>query len=314
MILSESDFSHQALSDVVPLRDIFGLLFFVTVGMLFDPAYLVSNAVKIAVVVTLIFAVKSLIIGLSTRAFGYVNLAPWIAGLGLSQIGEFSFVLARTGLSGNSLSKSTYDLALTCTVLTMALSPIVSSLALPIGRAWRRWRNSPQNMRPMELPKETLSGHVIVGGYGRSGKAATRVLRAAGIPFVVIELNHGLLSDIHADGLTGVWGDITSPEVLEAAQVGSARILLLTIPEQTTVHLSIERARQVQPALVVVARAVRERHVPELLSHGVNSVIQPEFEGGIEMVRQALVRYDFDDQKTGELVDNLRREFYSGAV
>src|SRR6185436_11900795 len=128
LVLSESEFSHQALSEVVPIRDIFGLLFFVTVGMLLDPRYALAHAAQIAGVVVLTFLGKSLIIGWTTRAFGYVNMAPWIVGLGLSQIGEFSFVLARTGVTSGMLSNPTYDLALTCTVLTMALSPIVSGL------------------------------------------------------------------------------------------------------------------------------------------------------------------------------------------
>jgi CPA2 family monovalent cation:H+ antiporter-2 len=144
IVLSESEFSHRALSDVTPIRDIFGLLFFVSVGMLLDPRYVFSHAGQIAAVVLLTFLGKSVIFGVLARAFGYVNMAPWIVGLGLAQIGEFSFVLARTGVSSGMLSKSTYDLALTCTVLTMALSPLVSKLAQPMGRAWRRWRGPSQ--------------------------------------------------------------------------------------------------------------------------------------------------------------------------
>src|SRR6185436_11185711 len=131
LVLSESEFSHQALSDVVPIRDIFGLLFFVSVGMLLDPAYAFSHAGQILAVVLLTLSGKAAILGVVARAFGYVNMAPWIIGLGLSQIGEFSFVLARTGVTSGMLSNPTYDLALTCTVLTMALSPLVSSLAIP---------------------------------------------------------------------------------------------------------------------------------------------------------------------------------------
>ena len=137
LILSESEYSHQALSDVIPLRDVFGLLFFVTVGMLLDPAFALRHAVQVGIVVAAIFVGKALIIGGVTRLFGYRNMAPWIVGLGLSQIGEFSFVLARTGLSTGSLSKDTYDLALTCTIVTMALAPIVSGTALPLGRKFR---------------------------------------------------------------------------------------------------------------------------------------------------------------------------------
>ena len=133
LVLSESEYSHQALSDVTPVRDIFGLLFFVTVGMLLDPGYALTHVGTVLSAVALILVGKALILGLLARAFGYVNLAPWIVGLGLSQVGEFSFVLARMGSSSGILSKSTYDLALTCTVLTMGLSPLVYAVALPLG-------------------------------------------------------------------------------------------------------------------------------------------------------------------------------------
>jgi CPA2 family monovalent cation:H+ antiporter-2 len=138
IVLSESEFSHQALSDVAPLRDIFGLLFFVTVGMLFDPRFVWEHAGQVALVTLSIITGKALIFGLLTRAFGYAGMAPWIVGLGLSQIGEFSFVLARSGLNGGLLSNTAYGLGLTCTILTMALSPLVSSAALPLGRLWER--------------------------------------------------------------------------------------------------------------------------------------------------------------------------------
>jgi CPA2 family monovalent cation:H+ antiporter-2 len=138
IVLSESEFNHQAFTTIEPLRDIFGLLFFVSVGMLFDPAFALANGLKIALTVAAIFAGKSLITGFIARAFGYVNMAPWIIGLGLSQIGEFSFVLARTGFKAKLLSTDTYNLAITATVLTMALTPLVSAAALPLGRRFSR--------------------------------------------------------------------------------------------------------------------------------------------------------------------------------
>jgi CPA2 family monovalent cation:H+ antiporter-2 len=312
LVLSESEFSHQALSDVVPVRDIFGLLFFVTVGMLLDPTYALANPGRVALAVALIFIGKSLIFGLLARAFGYVNMAPWIIGLGLSQVGEFSFVLARTGTSLNMLSKSTYDLALTCTVLTMALSPLAALSALPIGRVWRRWRKPAAAARHIELPRQGQEDHVILGGYGRTGKAVARVLRAAGIPLVAIEVNHSFYSRVAGDGIAGVWGDITAEEILHAASVEKARVLLLTIPDASTVHLAIQRARQANPKIAVIARAAREGQLVELRQIGVDAAIQSEFEGGVEMVRQALVRYDCTD--ISRLVESVRGEFYKGAA
>lgn len=298
----------------MPVRDIFGLLFFVTVGMLLDPRYVLSHISQIAGAVGLIFLGKSLILGLLTRAFGYVNMAPWIVGLGLSQVGEFSFVLARTGVGLGLLSKSTYDLALKCTVLTMAFSPLISRMALPLGRGWRNWRKSTTVAAPVDLPKDVLGGHVIVGGYGRSGRAVARVLQAAGIPLVAVELNHVVFSDMSVDGPTGVWGDITGEEILRATHVETARILLLTFPDLSTIRQCVERARRMNSEIVVIARAAREHHVAELRKLGVTAAVQSEFEGGVEMVRQALVRYQCDEATTSRLVSVVRGEFYGDAV
>lgn len=310
LVLSESELSHQALSDVVPIRDLFGLLFFVSVGMLLDPAFAIHHAGRISSVVILTFVAKAILIGLLTRLFGYVHMAPWIVGLGLSQIGEFSFVLARAGVTSGILSKPTYDLALTCTVLTMALSPLVSRLALPLGRVWRSRRGAATLSAPVELLPEPLRDHVIVAGYGRSGRAAARVLHRAGIPFVVVEINHAVYAGITPDGFSGIWGDVTGDEILKAARVDTARILLLTVPDQTTIHLAVQRTRSLSPAVTVIARAFRHLDLLELRRLGVAGAVQPEFEGGVEMVRQALLHYTPDAAAASALISEMRKEYY----
>ncbi|HRK69773.1 MAG TPA: cation:proton antiporter [Hyphomonas sp.] len=313
IVLSESEFSHQALSDIIPLRDVFGLLFFVSVGMLFDPGYAIANAGLIATTIAVIFAAKSLLVGGIARLFGYTNMAPWIIGLGLSQIGEFSFVLARTGFKSELISKATYDIALTCTVLTMALSPIVSSLALPLGRLWRKYFKPAPPKTQIALPEFALQGHVIVGGYGRTGRAAARALRAAGIPVLIIELNHALYQDLLSAGFDGIWGDITRPEILHAARVEAAEIFLVTFPDQTVIHQAVEQARLIRPGLTVIARAAHHSHIASLQALGVSVAIQPEFEGGIEMVRQALVHCKHDSSSVEPLLTGLREDMYRPA-
>jgi CPA2 family monovalent cation:H+ antiporter-2 len=313
LILSESEFSHQALSDVVPLRDIFGLLFFVSVGMLFDPMYAMSNAATIAIVVASIFTGKALLIGGLTWAFSYRNMAPWIVGLGLSQIGEFSFVLARTGFSSGLISKGVYDLSLSCTVLTMALSPLVSGLALPLGRAWRRWKKPSPVQREFALPPVRFEDHVIIAGFGRTGRAAARAFVAAGIPVLVVESNLDSMTDIANAGCTGIWGDIERDEILRAARIDGAKVLMLTMPNRNTIHVAIERARNASPSIQIVARALRDWHVEELRAEHVIA-IQPEFEGGVEMVRQALEHFGRDSEGVETITAQLRRELYGDAV
>ncbi|MBL8214143.1 MAG: NAD-binding protein, partial [Bryobacterales bacterium] len=278
--------------------------------MLFDPSFLLTHIALIAISVALIVLGKAVITGGIARAFGYVNMAPFIVGLGLAQIGEFSFVLARTGLSSGLLSKQTYDLALTCTVLTMAISPIVSRTALPIGRLYRRWRKQDHAVMSMPPTQSALTDHVVVAGYGRNGRAVTRVLRAANIPLVLTEWDHSAFSDASAHGIEAVWGDVAQDVILEAAGIAHARMIILTVPDHSTIRLATSRARAINPKIIVIARAVLEHNVPELREAGVDRVVQPEFEGGVEIVRQALVAWDFDRGEAWRLIKLLRAELY----
>lgn len=314
LILSESEFSHQALSDVVPLRDIFGLLFFVSVGMLFDPGYVVEHAALIGLVVLAIVLGKAIIFGGIARAFGYRFMAPWIVGLGLCQIGEFSFVLARTGFQGGYVSKGLYDLALSATVVTMALSPVVSAAALPLGRAWQRFHGSVSTAVPAPAPPATSrQGHVVIGGYGRTGRAAARALREAEIPFLIVESSYALIGDLRDDGFDGLWGDLTRDEILHAARIEHAAMLLLTMPGQATVDLAVERSRHAHPGLVIVARTSQIDYLQRLLAQGVTAV-QPEYDGGLEMVRQGLLRAGRDHAQVDQLVAQMRDEIYRAPV
>ncbi len=310
LVLSESELSHQALSDVVPLRDVFALIFFVSVGMLFDPRYVLSHGVLVATVVVAMVVGKALIAGWLTRSFGYIYMAPWLVGLGLAQVGEFSFVLARTGLSSGALGKDTYDLALSSTVLSMTLSPLVFLAAGPLSRAWLRLHPA-LPPAPLAVPRVTRD-HVIVAGYGRTGRAVATALRDAQVPTVVLELNHQMLEAAGLDGLDDrIWGDVSSAEILRAAHVEEARVLVVAIPDWQAVQLTIERARQLNPQLYIVARATTGRHVSRMARLGVDAVVQPEFEGGVEMMRQALRHLEHPEKSIERLTGDVRRALYS---
>ncbi|MGE0394217.1 MAG: cation:proton antiporter, partial [Vicinamibacterales bacterium] len=309
LVLSESELSHQALSEVVPLRDVFGLLFFVAVGMLFDPRYVVTHAGSVALLVGAIVVGKAIICGGITRLFGFRNLAPWIVGLGLSQVGEFSFVLARVGHTGGFISKDTYDLALSCTVLSMAISPLMFPGLLPAARRLARRWSAP--VAGFELPPvEAQENHVIVAGFGRTGRAIVGVLQGAGLPHVVVELHHATAMRAREEGVPVVWGDIASEEILRAAGAASARMLVMAAPEWQALRLGIARARQVNPRLLIVCRATTATHVEDLRALGVDGVVQPEFEGGIELVRRALVLCERSEDDIDGLTRQMRQSLY----
>lgn len=310
VVLSESELSHQALSDVTPLRDIFGLLFFVSVGMLFDPTFVVANAGTVAALVATIVAGKAVVCGVLARLFGYGNLAPWIIGLGLSQIGEFSFVLARVGRNGGFLSSTTYDLALSCTVLSMALSPLVFPGLLPVVRAWARRRRPAPPAENRQLPATQLENHAIVAGYGRTGRAVVESLREQGRPCVIVESRHEVVTPLIEHGDVAIWGDITSEEILRAAGVPQARMLVMAMPDGQAIEAGIARARQINPRLFVIARATTAAHVHALRDLHVNAVVQPEFEGGLAMVRQVLTEYGAAEHEIDPVIADVRQRHY----
>lgn len=285
LVLSESDLSYQALSDIVPLRDVFGLLFFVTVGMIFDPAYAAKHWVAVIEFSALIVVGKAVLTGWIARGFGYRNMAPWIVGCGLAQIGEFSFVLARAGVKEGALSAETYNLALSCTIVTMLLSPGMMAMALPLGRAWKRWANpagaAATGSAAAALPKAEVEEHVVVVGRGRSGEAIVREARDARIPVVVIELDRGRIEP-EGEELV-IWGDATRPEVLEAANIAAARVLVIAIPDAAATTLVAQTARRENDTMLIIGRAVAGGEL-----QGVDVVIEPRDEAARAMAAQML--------------------------
>jgi len=309
MVLSESEYSHQALSDIIPLRDIFGMLFFVSVGMLLDPAFLFANLGTVLLIVALILVGKTAIFGLLTRAFGYRDLAPFAVGLGLFQIGEFAFVLARVGLTDRAISPDLYALVLATALTTMMLTPFAMRAALPLAQWYQRRRGAPA-LQSIDLPEQGLRDHIIIAGYGRVGRYTADVLRRLKLPFVVIELDQHLMDQVRTSAVPVIYGDASSPTVLEAAGIHTARLALVAVSAAIDVELIVRRMRQINPELQIVARAARRAQIDVLRALGVHEVVQPEFEAGLEMVRQTLLQFDFPAAEIEHFSDAVRDELY----
>ncbi|MGH7556844.1 MAG: cation:proton antiporter [Gemmatimonadota bacterium] len=310
MVLSESEFSHQALGEIVPLRDVFSLLFFASAGMLFNPFYSMGHAVEVAGTIAFVVIVKAVVGGGLTRAFGYAGEAPWLVGLGLAQAGEFSFLVARTGTATGALSNDQYGLVLSVALATMVLSPALFRGAGMAYRAWRRLHPQAPEVESYDLPEEGLEDHVVLVGYGGSGRAAAEVMRKVGVPFVVIELDHVVAESARGVATGVVWGDASHPEVLAAAGVRRARMILIAVSEAVSVRLTVERTRRLNPQIRIVARALYPEHLAELVSLGVYEAVQPEFEAGLEMVRQALSQYGVPNEDIQRLSDAVRDDLY----
>jgi CPA2 family monovalent cation:H+ antiporter-2 len=310
MVLSESDYSHQALAEIEPLRDVFAMIFFVSVGLLIDPAFLWKSAGTIALVVVLVLLVKGLIFGGLARAFGYVNIAPFAVGLGLFQVGEFSFLLAREGISTDAISQGTYSLVLATAAITMALTPLIARLAPTLyGRYRRRFPREP--LRTFNVPESGMQGHAIIAGYGRVGSFVARLLDRLEKPFVIIEANPSRAEDARQAGFPTVFGDAAAQPVLEAAGVGEARLVVISVPDAIAARLAVERTKALAPDAEILVRAESVEQLEDLGRLGVYEAVQPEFEAGLELARQALARFGVGAEEAQNFADGVRRELYA---
>lgn len=307
MVLSESEHSHQALSDIGPLRDLFGLLFFVSIGMLIDPAFLIDHLGIVLLVVALVAFGKMVIFGAISRAFGYADGIPILVGLGMFQIGEFAFVLAEVGLNASAIRQETFTLVLATAVVTMVLTPFAVRGADTLAARLRRTRASIEAHLAAE---QTLRDHIIIIGYGRVGRYTAEILQQLRLPCVVIDQDYNAVERAKKAGLPVIYGDGVSPVVLEAAGLAHARLVLVVVASGVDVEQVVRQIRRLNATVPLVARAANVAQIEELQPLGVDEIVQPEFEAGIEMVRQALLRCDVAPEAIDTLSDAVRIQGY----
>ncbi|MBG0790465.1 MAG: cation:proton antiporter [Desulfovibrionaceae bacterium] len=310
MVLSESDFGHQALSDIIPLRDIFGLLFFSSVGMLFDPAFLLDHFQQVLWLLAVLCVGKGLIFAVLSKVFRYRNVVPLAVGLGLFQIGEFSFVLARLGLSTGSIGQELYSLILTVTIISMVLTPIISGQTARLYALRKRWF-SHEKLESSNIPDKGLDKHVVILGGGRVGLQIARVLKRLSLDSVVVELDHRRFEKAKREKVPAVYGDASQEIVLDAAGLRSASLLIVTVPDLVTTRTIIQNARKWNPELRIVARSSSSANIPVMKEMGVSEAVLPELEASLEMTRQSLLHLDMSPMDVLRHTDRVRQELYS---
>lgn len=310
LVLSESDYGHQALSDIIPLRDIFALLFFTSVGMLLDLDFLFSNLHIILFLLLVISFGKGVIFSVLAFIFSYRNIVPLAVGLGLFQIGEFSFVLANVGIETQSIDNRTLSLVLATSVLSMVATPFMSSLSTPLYKYRKKFfRHEP--VQTENIPKEGLFEHVIIAGGGRVGQYIAHVLTELQVSFVILEINHQMMEMCKKAGYPVIFGDMCQPVVLNAAHIDRAKLLLITPPSIVDSQTIVKHAELLNPALQIVARAEGMDQAKDLYKKGVYMVVLPQMEAGLEIARQALLQMQFPPTVIQQYTDLVRRHHYA---
>ncbi len=289
MVLRESDYGHQALSDVTPVRDLFGLLFFASVGMLLDPAFLYGHAFEVLLLVVVVSLGKGLIFALLARAFGYGNVIPLAVGLGLFQVGEFAFVLANVGLKAKAISPELHALVLNAAVVSMLLTPLISKQTARLYSLQRRL--FPSAPLSAEYPRvEGMKGHVVVIGAGRVGRQIASAFERAEQAFVLVELDQQQMELAKATQAPVIFGDATHAVVLEAAEVQHAKLLIITTEDIVVARAVLSQARILNPALEFVVSTSDPNFAETLAKLQVADVVVPEVETGVQLTRHALAR------------------------
>lgn len=307
ILLSESDYGYQALSDIIPLRDVFSLLFFTSIGMLLDIDFLFANWKMILSIVMLVMLGKALIFAVLSRSFGYRNVIPLAMGLGLSQVGEFSFILGRVGVSTKSISAEFYTLVLTMTIMTMLLTPFISGLTMPLYAFARRWIK-PLKLAPIHFPKSGLKDHIVIAGGGRVGMYVADVLHHMSIPFVILEYNSRRVHDVKTSGFPIIFGDAGKDIILQAADLKKAKLLLITTPVAVVSLGIVAQAQKINPDIQIIARAEGTQQMKVLYQKGVTYVVQPEFEASLEIINQTLLNLGISADQMKSLIEDARQK------
>jgi CPA2 family monovalent cation:H+ antiporter-2 len=315
LIISESDYAHQALAELMPFRDIFISLFFVAVGMLVQLDTMNEHVVITLIAVAVIMGGKALSAAVGPALMGYSGRVALLAGVAVSQIGEFSFVLAKEGRVAGLLPETLYQQFLGVAVITMLVTPfllqggpaILDGLekVMPLDRLLPGFR--PRGFAPVQDP---VSDHVVIAGYGLNGRNLAAALRSINAPYLIVELNAQSVRNARAEGEPAFYGDATREEILHALGVDRARLLVIAISDPSATRRMVRVARDLNPNVHIIARTRYIVEIPELTRLGANIVIPEEFETSIEIFARVLAHYNVARDEIDRLVSEIRASHY----
>ena len=317
MVIADSDYNHQATAEILPFRDVFNSLFFVSIGMLLSFTSLVANLPAVAVILILVIIGKALIIWVIVRLLGSPQRVAVMTAMGLAQIGEFSFVLARVGQETQLFSGTDYQNFLAASIISMIATPFLIGAAPRVGYFVQAYLKDGQAGESENMDDDihlTSSGglnkHVIIVGYGLNGKNLSRVLRGVGIPYTILDVNAEVVRKAKEKGEKINFGEATRREVLLRAKIEDAFALVLAMSDAQAARRTVNQARLMNKSLHIIVRTRYVSEIGELYDLGANEVIPEEFETSIEIFSRVLHRYGFSRQIIEGQIDRIRKQGY----
>jgi len=317
LIISESEYSHQALGNILPFRDVFTSFFFVSIGMLLDVGFLFRHPGTILLITLGILILKAVIASFVTVLLGFPLRTSILVGLALGQVGEFSFILSKTGVEHGLLTGNIYQMFLAVSVLSMAATPFIITLAPRAADIILR----------LPLPKRLISGfypvseiteikvkgkknHLIIIGFGINGRNVARAARLSGIPYAVIEMNPETVRNEQAQGEPICYGDATQEAVLQHASIKDASVAIVAIHDPTATRRITEVARRLNPKVHIIIRTRYLQEMKPLYELGANEVIPEECETSVEIFARVLAKYLVPKDEIEKLVAEIRSNGY----
>ncbi|HTT09419.1 MAG TPA: YbaL family putative K(+) efflux transporter [Burkholderiaceae bacterium] len=322
VVLSESDFSHQAAADSLPLKDAFAVLFFVSVGMTFDPGIFLQRPTEVLAVVLVVVLGKSLVAFAIVLAFGYPVTTALTVSASLAQIGEFSFILAGLGVAFGLLPPEGRDLILAAAIVSITLNPLLFAAIDPLtgwlqrrprATAWLEREGDRLATLSTARDEDGAQDHAVIVGYGRVGRMIGDVLQAQRLPFVVVEQNRRLVESLRQRGVHAVYGDATAAGVLKAARVERARLLIVATPEGFQLRRILELARKANPRIDTAVRTHSVGELAYLERQGVGAAIMGGRELALGLTDYALRSLGTSENKARLIVQEYRTSGEGGA-
>lgn len=314
LIISESEYGHQAFSEILPLKDIFSILFFVSIGMLLDVGSVLRDPWIILIGVAGIFVIKFAVGTVVPVVIGYPVRIGVLVGVALAQIGEFSFILSKEGLNYGLISGDDYQVFLASAIITMVFTPFMTQGSMKFSEAIERLP-LPHNIKLGRFNEEktertNLTNHVVVVGFGLNGKNVSKVLSNSHIPFIVLELNPETVRVEKKRGIPIMYGDATKESVLAHVNIKTSRTVVIAISDASATRRIVELARRLNPSVYIIARTRYTNEINPLYSLGANDVIPEEFETSIEIISRVLHRYFIPVNEIEKHICEIRRDGY----
>lgn len=314
LIISESEYSHQAMAEILPFRYGFNSLFFISIGMLLNFRVLLAHPVLVASLVVAVVLGKSLLAAAAAIATGYAWRPAILMGMALAQVGEFSFILSKVGKDVGLLTPDSFQLFLAVSVLTLLLTPFLIEVSPRIARRAEAVQRLHHWARPSDLLEEPpvhLRDHTIIAGYGINGRNLAKVLLETEIPFVIVEMDGDTVRHERKKGVPIHFGDVTHPQTLRRLGIHEARALVLAISDPLATRLAIKVAREMNPSIHIITRTRYLREIDELRGSGADQVVPEEFETSIEIFCLVLQEYRVPAGIIAEKAERIRKEGYA---